>query len=281
MHPHESISWALTAWHLKDNYLPIRTTSSGARAYGSSFMFGITEAAVLISVFELVRDIELSLKRQLAAHLKDCYGNAWWQALPPAVQKNGSARHRWAALQLGARRAGGTARMEWLCFGDVAKALRALSPGEWQKCLRAETKRRIAFGRAIARVKTFRDRELAHPKPTRMTNHQIHVLCCAVQALPNVLCPSQWSKLLALLAAVQKLPREHQARLADDLNFRLKENRPLLRKWLACPAVEPPHLCVHRALPRHEVLWREAVLSFCAELDAGRRVFFSYGEPLT
>jgi hypothetical protein len=87
--------------------------------------------------------------------------------------------------------------MEWLSFGDVTKSLRALPQNEWRFCLASETQRRAAFGRAIARVKNFRDRELAHPKPARITNHQIYLLCRAICALPNMLCPSQWEAVLA------------------------------------------------------------------------------------
>lgn len=252
--PHDAIGWALTAWHLNENYLPLRTASSGATSYGSSFIYGITEAAVLVSVFELVRQIELTLKTQLAIHLTHQHGAAWWQTLPPNVQRSGAARHRWAVLQLGSRRAGNPTRTEWLSFGDVAKALRALHPSEWQKCLSAETSRREAFGRAVARIKNFRDRELAHPKPTRMTNHQIHVLCSAIRTLPEIICPKEWSSVMALLAIVQGLSEESQRRLADELNFHLRDHRPLIRKWLACPVLEPPEACIHERLPRRDVL---------------------------
>jgi len=279
--PHDSVCWALSAWYLRDNYLPLRKTTSGSTSHDDSFIYEITEAAVLVTVFELVRRIELRLKANLARYLRRRHGSGWWQALPLAIQKSAAARHRWAVLRLGSQRAGGYARVEWLTFGDLAKALRALPPSEWQTCLNAETKRREAFDRSVARVKAFRDRELAHPRPTRMTNQQIRALCSAIQTLPQIVCPTEWARVLALLAIVTNLSEQHQRRLADDLNFHIQTNQSFIQRWLACPVLEPPEVCMHSTLASQpEVLWREAVLLHCAELDAGRRVFFSYGEPL-
>jgi hypothetical protein len=48
--PHPSITWALTAWYVSDNYLPLREPADGG------LLYGITEAVILVSVFELVRD---------------------------------------------------------------------------------------------------------------------------------------------------------------------------------------------------------------------------------
>jgi hypothetical protein len=229
----------------------------------------------------LLRQIELSLKKSLSGYLKKRDGSCWWQALPERVQRSATARHRWTVLQIGRRRTGTAAQIKWLSFGDILKALRVLSSIDWQRCLKSETRRRSDLERKLLRVKGFRDYEVAHPKPKRMTNHQVRVLCAAIIALPGILCPAEWARVQALFSSVAKIPAAEQRRLADDMNFHFEARQYGIRRWLACPELEAPERCKHNALLSNvEISWREALLLQCAELDAGRRVFFTYGEPL-
>ena len=272
--PHQSISWALEAWALRDNYLPERN-----KHRRGGILDGFTEAAVVVISFELVRGIELELKANLQTHLTRRHGTAWWNALPAPVRKSAEARHRWATLQLGQRRAGAASNIHWLSFGDIVKALHALSLPEWQSCLGSETRRRSAVEQRLYRVKAFRDLELAHPRPRRMTNLQLRVMCTAVKELPEILCPQEWDRLLDLLAAVGQLPKEDQQKLINDIDFEHQRQRLHIRRWLACPRLDPPDKCVHvNRVSGASISWRYRVLKACASNDSGRRVFFSFGE---
>ena len=104
--PHEVTGWALTAWHLHDDTLKIR------RGHSSKLVMGMTEAYVRITVGELAREIEISLKSRLRSALVKLHGAQWWSTLPSRVRSNVKARHQWAVNQIGRQRAGRPERIE-------------------------------------------------------------------------------------------------------------------------------------------------------------------------
>lgn len=274
--PHDSVLWAIEAWNLRDNYVARRDVRRKGHIHA------LTEAAVVLVSFELVRRIELTLKRNLERHLRRCHGSSWWGALPRVVRESATARHRWTLLQLGQRRAGNPTRISWLSFGDILKVLATLPPADWQACLGAETRRRREFERKIRRVKSFRDHDLAHPKAVPIANHHFCEVCDAIHALPGILCPTEWERFLTLLAVVASLPTSEQKQLADELAFSSRDKAEHIRRWLACPDLEPPEECKHHSLlSRNTIVWRRKLLAECAGIDFTRHVFFTYGEPLS
>lgn len=274
--PHQSLIWAIEAWNLRDNYVARRDPS------GDGHVDALTEAAVILGSFDLVRQIESTLKRRLERQLRSEHGSAWWSGLPPMVRKSAAARHRWATLQMGRRRAGNQTSIHWLSFGDILKALAAISPTGWRACLDAERFPRRRFERQLYRIKSFRDSDLAHPRPRPISNHSIRKVCDAIRAMPALLRPTEWARFLALLGTVASLAPDTQRSLADELAFGGRAKHEHVTVWLSCPSLEPPESCRHdqRLSPR-ATKWRRALLAQCAGIDFTRHVFFTYGTPLS
>lgn len=275
--PHQSIEWAIEAWGLRDNYLKRRKPT---RAPG--FTQSMIEVAVVVISFELVRNIEINLKRGVERQLLRAHGASWWTALPKTVRRSAEARHHWAALQLGHKRAGKLVDIHWLSLGDLIRTLKTLTLSEWQACVSSESRRRPAFERCLLKVKRFRDHELAHPKPRPITTHQFRTMCNAVRDLPSILCPSEWDRLLSLLSTLEQRPKAEQEELVNAIDFYRREKAVLLRRWLACPILEPPAHCKHvTRLSATSITWRLKVLTLCVAADASRSVFFSFGTPFS
>lgn len=267
--PHTSVCWALTAWHLQEDTLSFRGTQS------SDLVVGITEVYIRYIATELIREIELFLKKRLHSLLVKLYGSEWWSNIPKCVRSNAKARHRWSITQIGSRRAGRVERMEWLSFGDVIVALGDLSTKDWRYCLCAETARKRGFEKTVRRIKAFRDNSLAHPRTRWASNADIILLCRSIRKIPLVLCPYEWQRVLDILELVWRLEPHMQLELAWEANPSLRKDHKRYEEWLRFSDLSPPELCSHSDSITHaEVRWRDNILRECSAIDAGRRVLF-------
>jgi len=241
----------------------------------SSLLLGMLEGIRILFIGELLRDIELDLKRRVERYLRKTHADQWWAHIPRDARRNVVVRRRWSAHQLGDRRILAEHDISWLSMGDVLRVLAALSPSEWQHCLDSENRRRGEFHRTLHRVKAYRDYHLAHPKPRRATVKEQAQLCTAVMRLPLVIRPAEWSEVDEFLGKVATItPWSIDDIQADAWQYsELKSER--VRRWLACPDLEPPELCGHmRRLDLHRVRWRQQILQQCINADPGGRVFF-------
>jgi hypothetical protein len=160
-------------------------------------------------------------------------------------------------------------------MGDALQILGDLSPDDWQRCLKAETRRRRDTDRALRKVKAYRDYHLAHPKPRRSTLKEQAQLCSTVLALPGLICPDEWAEVETLLLKVGTLPASALSGLRNELEF-TRSNEQHLDRWLACPDLEPPEVCTHvHCLGRSVVHWRREVLSQCESFDPGGNVLLA------
>lgn len=269
--PHESILWALEARHARLRYVPLRKHSS-------LMLAGMNEAVLRFSILDCLETIELRLKERLERHLRAVSPGRWWEGLPRQVQSSAQQRHRWATRQIGRRRAGAAHSIVWLSMGDVIKALSTLGRAEWVKCLGAESSRPRAFARTLHRVKAFRDNRVAHPKPKPLSDHELVVLCRAVERIPAVLRPGEWRQTEDFLKRMRSLGSETGMELAV-LGRHHSRQPEALRRWLACPEMDPPSVCRHsKRLRRADVRWRERIVCWCADIEAGGEVFFGRKE---
>jgi hypothetical protein len=266
--PHVTVLWGLSSWFISTRYLPLRVCND-------NFLAGFTEAVMLVSIVDLLKRIELSLKEMLHSHLRKVHGHGWWVALPPEIQRNAANRHRWATAQIGSRRAGSLQNIAWLSMGDVIKSINTFDKEGWTTCLKAETYRKRQFEDALQSVKAFRDNQLAHPKPRPTTNHEIAVLCRAVQRLPGIVRPSEWNEVIKLLKEIKSLPPDDRTKFSSYAHSFSSQLPNELCEWLTHVELvqSPPTKCL-KSISAAEAKWRQRVVKWCAELDAGGYVFF-------
>jgi hypothetical protein len=142
----------------------------------------------------------------------------------------------------------------------------------------------VKLSRTLATVKSFRDYQMAHPKPGRTTDSEMLKLFRAIQRLPSVVVPAQWRRVVELQRTVDDMSqyeREELWRLSwPDEWGRGGHAAKELAAWLVCPDLESPQTCRHNArerVRRSEVLWRTSIVRSWAGLDAGGHVF--WGRP--
>jgi hypothetical protein len=273
--PHEAIRWALVARHVREHFLRHRSVR-GSASKDLTLGAAVQEAALIITLGELLQEIELGLKERLERHLRKTHGPLWWDQLPKTIRRHAKSRRIWSSEQLGVRRVLGPDNIAWLTMGDVVRVLTALPDDEWRSCLAAETSAKKSFEKSIRRVKAFRDYHVAHPKARPTTNSEIAALCIAIERLPTVVTPVEWSHatfLLERLAAASPDDREAIWELASSYGM----PRPFrLTDWLSCPELESPGRCRHRRrLGKRAVAWRYRLLRWCAYIDVARSTFFS------
>ncbi len=267
--PHEAIRWGLQAWFTLEHYIPQRSDNP------SVFAQSMAEVVIFISVFDMIKEIELTLKSRLEKYLRKTNGSTWWSLLPESVRRNAENRHRWAAGQLGARRVISRNNIAWLSMGDLLRSLNSLKRVEWQVCLDAENRRVKKFESVLRLVKSFRDCHLAHPKPRALSNSELNSLCVAVRTIPLIIRPEEWNRTLQLLMNVKALSPDDRREISSAAHKWDAKKRTELREWVACPELDNPERCTHeRNSTTLESKWRECILTWCADLDAGGCVFF-------
>lgn len=255
--------------HINARLLPIRATEK------SHFVYGINEVLLQYTVNTLLEQIELQLKDWIHDYLIGRHGDKWWDRLLPVVRHNAQSRYRWASSQIGVRRAGKPTNMIWLSMGDVIKVLASLNKTEWADCLRSEGHQQKEFSRSLRQVKLYRDFHFAHPKPRDISNHEIMLLCKAIECFPKILRPHEWNDVLYLLNKVKSLQPKDRELLASESSGYKKPKSQMLTRWLACPDLHLPDSCNHtQKLDRHLTKWREQIIKFCNDTDASRTVFF-------
>jgi hypothetical protein len=263
--PHEFIKWAIQARKIREYYLALR----GDAASGTMVM-NMTEAVVLVSVMELLRHVELSLKERLYKFLSRQHGGQWWHSLPAPVRQNCESRRKWTVAEIGSRRTLGSQNIAWLSMGDVMRVLKGLSANDWRQCLNAENSRKSEFHRTLRKVKSFRDYHIAHPKPRRSTNSELAALCRQIELLPGIFRPKEWASVNDLLGAVRALPPgERQAFHHLAIGYPERDKERLLA-WLRSPFLTNGE----RPLDRARVLWRSRVIGWCGDTDPGGQTFF-------
>lgn len=271
--PHETIGWGLTGWFINARYLPLRALKD------SSLVLSMTEAVIIVTIIELMKEIELTLKERIYRFLHQANGVHWWAALPSRVQQNALNRHKWTVAQIGIRRAGSKHNIAWLSMGDVISIIGMLNKNDWVTCLDAESQRKKDFERALHRVKAFRDNYLAHPKPRRTSNYELDALCKAAHHLPQILRPNEWKEVLSLLDQIKVLPSDERMSFFREATGYYSPNRNYLRAWIKCPDLHEPVACTHAKKTTYvQAKWREHVIRLCADLDAGGYVFFGREE---
>jgi hypothetical protein len=100
--PHDAVSWALFARSIKANYL--RQEEEDGAESRSPLLRGLNEGIRIVTVGELMRDIELTLKWRVTRFLKLEWGDSWWSHIPGPVRRRARSRRKWSAEQLGQRR---------------------------------------------------------------------------------------------------------------------------------------------------------------------------------
>lgn len=183
---HVSVKWGLRGAVIEGHYLPERDWDLP--------LAGFMEATIQLFVRVLIEEIELDLKQLLYTHLERREPTKWSSLLPRRVWELARMRYKWSRETLGEDGVIEFPSIHWLTFGNVLKTLNDLGPAEWQECLRAETRRRSQFRRAVEVVKGFRDYHVAHPKPGKVSDAELVALCRAARRLPLVLCPAEWKQ---------------------------------------------------------------------------------------
>jgi len=269
--PHDSVLWGLQGWFIEAHWLPMRESNSA-----SGLLMGMTEAILLLSVSELVKQIELDLKKMLLRFLRQKNGLAWWDALPSELRHHAERRHRWASGQIGSKRAGSPRNIAWLSMGDLIRAIGCLVASDWATCLQAQTRRRRALERALLHIKAFRDNQLAHPKPHPISSDQLAVVCRAAHSIPQILRPSEWARVLALVGQLNVVNTECR--------------NELLRQAVLLPTkqIQAMRTSLERLIMASSEstqwptpiarMWHTRVIQFCGQLDPGGYVFFGRKE---
>jgi hypothetical protein len=268
--PHEVIHWSLQAKPLRTHVLRGR-----AKAESDRFIWAITESYIQVYFTQLLKQVELGLKARIARFFRWVHGVHWWSQLPSSVQRAADRRRTWSVKELGSRRVPRSQDLTWLSFGDILKVLEMLSPGDFQACLTAETRRRRQVVQSLSKVKAFRDNQVAHPKPSLVSTGQIASLCRSIENLPSILLPQEWSRVSDLLHTISQLPRPDQEDLHSLSHSFSGRSSINLNHWLACPSIARPGTCECKThLGRRRIEWRRQILEWCAAYDSGGYTYF-------
>lgn len=273
MHLHESVAWGLHATSVSEHILPQRQMG---RSSDLRFLTGaMTEVFLHFTVGTLLEEIELHLKTRLLRFMLSHRGPSWWTTLPSKVQNGAASRHKWSAAQLGKKRVFRYPDVAWFTMGDIATILDTLSPIDWRTCLDADTRRQREFRRKFYRIKSYRDYYVAHPKPSATSSAAIRRLCTAVQAIPEILRPSEWGAALRLIQQVRALPTsDREAVHQATLKYLSPDPKRLFTRMKRMQIPGAPPFDRGTNSTKSEVRWRCEVMRCCASHDATGRLFF-------
>jgi hypothetical protein len=266
--PHPTIKIAIEARFTRRRLLPDRLR-------GSLLLDGFTEMWLIFTLVELLRNLELWLKKRVKGQLTKLRGNDWWSALPPGVRDSARRRCIWASRQLGSRRAGKAESIHWLSFGDLLKVLASFDERNWVDALIAEQGRQKQLDRVCLVIKAFRDNELAHPKPRRATTPAVERLLRAIEGVPSVVVPCEWRMFEELSARVAALPRHVRLELLDSADPHFETDQQYATKLMMCAELCFNAECHHASASARVVSWRVAVLGLVAVADTRGEFVFS------
>lgn len=269
MKPHTMVQWLLRA-RLVTSSLQDTPTKE---AWDTGVEQSMGGAILRLQVTTLAEEVELWLKARLNQRLRRLHGPGWWASLPDDVVRAATHRYQWALRQTGPKRIGPLQDIAWLSLGDVIKVLNTLALDEWRACLRSETARRQAFGRALLTIKTFRDNRLAHPRPRPPSRLEIARLCRAVQQMAQAVRPTEVSETELLLDQVRSVPNESRKRLHHLAWW--GDDPGLFESLVAKPDLSVTNTQTAAGkLKRSQIKWRTHLLTFCAKADPGGRILF-------
>lgn len=157
--------------------------------------------------------IEMWLKACVAGFLTERHGSGWWAELPRAVRQRAEWRYRLARSEAGCAIVAPASDVRWLSFGDAIAILDSLDADARVQCLSGQLGGKGGEAEILRAVKGFRDLMLAHPSSNLPGRRAIGHLSRAVWRLFEHVRPDDYSRVLKLVAAVDRDEAARQALL--------------------------------------------------------------------